>query len=167
MIVQHFWCRKIRKIVRRVPVEWIKSYFLCHDADVHVMSLADKCIVVGCFVFGDNDKTLMETGKFSDNIRVTENGRVSCWQSALFVAFYVLWRRQLTWSAPKECQLRRLLPLPTVWYTLPIHPWKRLCCDVWHAQTACQYICKLTIQKILRQGDNLTHSMIFFLFIFK
>ena len=41
------------------------------------MSLADKCIVVGCFVCGYYDKTLMETGKFSDNIRVTENGLVS------------------------------------------------------------------------------------------
>ena len=35
------------------------------------MSLADKCIVVGCFVCLDYDKILMETGKFSDNIRVT------------------------------------------------------------------------------------------------
>ena len=37
------------------------------------MSLADKCIVVGCFVCWDYDKILMETGKFSDNIRVTKN----------------------------------------------------------------------------------------------
>ena len=37
------------------------------------MSLADKCIVIGCFVCGDYDKILMEMGgKFSDNIRVTE-----------------------------------------------------------------------------------------------
>ena len=41
------------------------------------MSLADKCIVVRCFVCGDYDKILMETGKFSDNIWVTENGLVS------------------------------------------------------------------------------------------
>ena len=41
------------------------------------MSLADKCIVVGCFVCGDDDKILMETGKLSDNITVTENGIVS------------------------------------------------------------------------------------------
>ena len=41
------------------------------------MSLADKCIVVGCVVCGDYDKILMKTGKFSDNIRVTENGLVS------------------------------------------------------------------------------------------
>ena len=38
------------------------------------MSLADKCIVVGCFVCGEYDKILMETRKFSENIRVTENG---------------------------------------------------------------------------------------------
>ena len=64
MVVQHFWCRKIHEIVCRVPREWVKSKFLWQDADV--MSLADKCIVVGCFVCGDCDKILMETGKFSD-----------------------------------------------------------------------------------------------------
>ena len=32
------------------------------------MSLADNSIVVGCFVCGDYDKILMETGKFSNNI---------------------------------------------------------------------------------------------------
>ena len=41
------------------------------------MSLAEKCIVVGCFVCGDYDKILTETGNFSDNIRITENGLVS------------------------------------------------------------------------------------------
>ena len=41
------------------------------------MSLADKCIVVGCFVRGDYNKILMETGTFSNNNRVTENGLVS------------------------------------------------------------------------------------------
>ena len=58
-----------------VPREWVKSKCLWQDADV--ISLADKCIVVGCFVCGDYDKILMETGKFSDNIRDTENGHVS------------------------------------------------------------------------------------------
>ena len=47
------------------------------DKNADVMSLADKCIVVGCFVCGNYDKILMETGKFSDSIRVTENGRMS------------------------------------------------------------------------------------------
>ena len=75
VVVQHFWCRKIREIVCRVHREWVKSKFLCQDADA--MSLADKCIVVGCFVCGDYDKILMETGKFSNNTRVTENGLVS------------------------------------------------------------------------------------------
>ena len=41
------------------------------------MSLADKCMVVRCFVCGDYDKIFMETGKLSDNIRVTENRLMS------------------------------------------------------------------------------------------
>ena len=57
------------------PGNELSPSFLWQDADV--MSLANKCIVVGCFVCGDYDKILMETGKFSDNIRVTENGLVS------------------------------------------------------------------------------------------
>ena len=68
----------------------MKSKFLCQDADV--MSLAYECIVVGCFVCGDYDKIIMETGKFSDNIRVTENGLVSGRQSALVVELYLLGR---------------------------------------------------------------------------
>ena len=55
-----------------------------------VMSLEDKCIIVGCFFCGDYDKIIMETGKFSDNIRVTESGLVSG------VEFYVLERRRST-----------------------------------------------------------------------
>ena len=53
------------------------------------MSLADKCLVVGCFVCGNYDIVLMETGKFSDNIRVTENGLVSGVDSVLVVELYV------------------------------------------------------------------------------
>ena len=60
------------------------------------MSLPDKCVVVGCFVCRDYDKILMETGKFSDSIRVTENGLVSGVDSALVVEFYVLERRRST-----------------------------------------------------------------------
>ena len=41
-----------------------------------VISLADECIAVGCFVYGDYDIIVMETGKFSDHIRVTGNGLV-------------------------------------------------------------------------------------------
>ena len=51
------------------------SKFLCQDADV--LSLADKYIVVGCFVCGDQDKIIMETGQLSDIITVTENGLVT------------------------------------------------------------------------------------------
>ena len=92
--------QKIREIVCRVPREWVNSMFLWKDADV--LSLADKCIVVGCFVCGDYnyDKILMETGKFSDNIRVTDNGLVWCWQIAFVVEFQVLEGRRSTWSTP-------------------------------------------------------------------
>ena len=104
------------------PRERVKSKFLWQDADV--MSLADKCIVVGCFVCWDYDKILMETGKFSEQHQGHWKWtRVWCWQSALVVEFYVLERRRSTWSTPKECQLPRLLSLPTVWHTLHMHPW--------------------------------------------
>ena len=38
------------------------------------MFLANKCIFIGCFVSRNYDKILMETGKLTDNIRVTKNG---------------------------------------------------------------------------------------------
>ena len=75
VVVQHFWCRKICKIVCRVPRKRVKSKFFYQDADVII--LADKCIVVRSFVRRNYDKVLMETGKFSDNLRVTEDGLVS------------------------------------------------------------------------------------------
>ena len=53
----------------------MKSKFLYQDVDV--VSLADKGIVVRCFVCRNYDKVLMETGKFCDNIRVIKNGLVS------------------------------------------------------------------------------------------
>ena len=53
----------------------MKSKFLYQDVDV--VSLADKGIVVRCFVCMNYDKVLMETGKLCDNIRVTKNGLVS------------------------------------------------------------------------------------------
>ena len=77
VVVQHFWCRQICKIVCRVHGKRVKSKFLNQDADV--ILLADKCIVVrSSFVCMNYDKVLMETGKFSDNRRVTENWLVSC-----------------------------------------------------------------------------------------
>ena len=75
VVVQHFWCRKICKIVCRVPGKRVKSKFLYQDADV--ILLADKYIVVRSFVCRNYDKVLMKTGKFSDNLRVTENELVS------------------------------------------------------------------------------------------
>ena len=75
MVVQHFWCRKICKIVCRVSRKRVKSKFLYQDADV--IPLADTCIVVRRIVCRNYDKVLMETGKFSGNLRATENGLVS------------------------------------------------------------------------------------------
>ena len=75
VVVQHLWCRKICKIVCRVPRKRVKSKFLYQDADV--ILLADNGIVVRSFVCRNYDKVLIETGKFSDNLRVTENGLVS------------------------------------------------------------------------------------------
>ena len=53
----------------------MKSKFLYEDVDI--VSLADKGIVVRCFVCKNHDNVLMETGKLCDNIRVTKNGLVS------------------------------------------------------------------------------------------
>ena len=50
----------------------MESKFL--DQDVDVVSLANKGIVIGCFVGRNYNKILMETGKLTDNIRVTKNG---------------------------------------------------------------------------------------------
>ena len=72
VVVQHLWCRKIRQIVCRVSRKWMESKFL--DQDVDVVSLANKGIVIGRFVGRNYNKILMETGKLTDNIRVTKNG---------------------------------------------------------------------------------------------
>ena len=50
----------------------MESKFL--DQDVDVVSLANKGIVIGCFVGRNYNKILMETRKLTDNIRVTKNG---------------------------------------------------------------------------------------------
>ena len=44
----------------------MESKFL--DQDVDVVSLANKGIVIGCFVGRNYNKILMETGKLTDNI---------------------------------------------------------------------------------------------------
>ena len=72
VVVQHFWCRKICKIVCRVSGKWMESKFLHHHVDV--VSLANKGIVIGCFVGRSYNKILMETEKLTDNIRVTKHG---------------------------------------------------------------------------------------------
>ena len=120
VIVQHLWCRTIREIIWRVPGEWVKSKFLCQD--VAVISLADKCLVVGCFVFGTMTKfsrkresSLTKSGSLKTDscLVLTE-----CFSSRI-LRFRSRWS---TCSTPKECQLRRLLSLPTVWHILHKHP---------------------------------------------
>ena len=51
----------------------MESKFLYHD--VNVVSLANKGIIIGCFVGRNYNKTLMETGKVTDNIWVTNMKR--------------------------------------------------------------------------------------------
>ena len=48
----------------------MESKFL--DQDVDVVSLANKGIVIGCFVGRNYNKIIMETRKLTDNIRVTK-----------------------------------------------------------------------------------------------
>ena len=50
----------------------MESKFL--DQDVDVVFLANKGIVIGCFVGRNYNKILMETRKLTDIIRVTKNG---------------------------------------------------------------------------------------------
>ena len=70
VVVQHFWCRTICQNVCRVSRKWMESKFI--DQYVDVVSLANKGIVIGCFVGRNYNKILMETGKLTDNIRVTK-----------------------------------------------------------------------------------------------
>ena len=66
---------KIYKIVCWVPRTGVQSKFFYQDTNE--IPLANKCIVVRSFVRRKYDKGLMKTGKFSDNLRLTENGLVS------------------------------------------------------------------------------------------
>ena len=50
----------------------MESKFLAQDVDA--VSLANKGIIIACFVGWNYNKILMETGKLTDNIRVTTNG---------------------------------------------------------------------------------------------
>ena len=42
--------------------------------DVDVVYFANKGIIITCFIGRNYNKILMETGKLTDNIRVTKNG---------------------------------------------------------------------------------------------
>ena len=131
VVVQHLWCRKICQIVCRVSRKWMESKFL--DQDVDVVSLANKGIVIGCFVGRNYNKILMETGKLTDNIRVTKNGLGSgvdrMFQSS-DSAFYHFTDRLNPFGKSVELDILFLGPLPGICFTC-IHdnikvlvPWK-------------------------------------------
>ena len=69
MVVQHFWWRKIYQIVWRVPRKWLASKLLNQDVDV--VFLANKGIVIWCFVGRNYSEILMEIGK----LRTTSGSR--------------------------------------------------------------------------------------------
>ena len=122
MVVQHCWCRKICKIVCRVSRKRVKSKFLYQDADV--IPFADKCIE--CIVvrsFGDRiyDKVLLETGKFSGNIRFTEN-RLECDVDRALKSFNSTFQKIGDRLNPLG-RLRHPLSWPTVWHTPHMRPW--------------------------------------------
>ena len=135
VVVQHLWCRKICQFVCRVSRKWMESKFF--DQDVDVVSLANKGIVMGCFVGRNYNKILMETGKLTDNItgniRVTKNGLGSCvdrmFQSS-DSAFYHFTDRLNPFGKSVEFDILFLGPLPGIRVTC-IHdnikvlvPWK-------------------------------------------
>ena len=66
----------------------MESKFL--DQDVDVVSLANKGIVIGCFVGRNYNKILMETRKLTDNIRVTKNGLGSGVDRIVFSFFFFI-----------------------------------------------------------------------------
>ena len=92
IVVHHFWCIKkfkICQIICRVLRKWMKSTVL--DQDVDVVFLANKGIVVGCFVGRNYYKAPMETGKLSDNIRFTSSNSTCNYPFWVHLPFYCYW----------------------------------------------------------------------------
>ena len=96
----------------------MESKFL--DQDVDVVSLANKGIVIGCFVGRNYNKILMETGKLTGNIRVTKNGLGSgvdrMFQSS-DSAFYHFTDRLNPFGKSVEFDILFLGPLPGIRFT--------------------------------------------------
>ena len=92
------------------------------DQDVDVVSLANKGIVIGCFVGRNYNKILMETriSKLTDNIRVTKNGLGSgvdrMFQSS-DSAFYHFTDRLNPFGKSVEFDILFLGPLPGIRFT--------------------------------------------------
>ena len=125
VVVQHLWCRKICQIVCKVSRKWMESKFF--DQDVDVASLANKGIVIGCFVGRNYNEILIETGKLTGNIRVTKNGlgsgvdRIKCFSRRIlrFTSSPI----DLNLSIQKEFRVRHPLSWPIAWRQFHMHPW--------------------------------------------
>ena len=86
VVVHHSWCRKICQAVCRVSRKWIVSKLL--DQDVDVVFLANKGIVIGCFVERNYNKTLTETGKLMTPMTLMKTNPYCSMPSALIKATY-------------------------------------------------------------------------------
>ena len=126
VVVKHFWCRKICQIGCRVSRKFL-------DQDVDVVTLVNKCIVIGWFVGRNYNKILMETGKLIDNIRVTKNWLGSGVQrifKSSDSAFYHITNRLHPFGKSVEFDILFLGPLPCIRFTcihvnIKVHvPWK-------------------------------------------
>ena len=116
----------------------MESKFLDQDVDVHVVSLANRSIVTGCFV-GRNYKCTSIT-KFSwrrESSWTTSGSRkmesyLVLTERLISRRFCVLPLHSTTYSIQKECRVRHPLSWPIAWYTLQcindnikvLVPWK-------------------------------------------
>ena len=97
--------------------------------DVDVVSLANKGIVIGCFVGRNYNKILIETRKLTDNIRVTKNGLGSgvdrMFQSSDSV-FYHFTDRLNPFGKSVEFDILFLGPLPGIRLIEDIYKYLRI-----------------------------------------
>ena len=119
----------------------MKSKFLYQDVDV--VFLADKGIVVRCFVCRDYDKVLMETGKLCDNIRVTKNGLVSG-VDRMFKSSDSAFKHITDRLNPlrKSGRVRHLLSSPTVWRIYFIY-----LSFIWKYEDVLSFVCSILKSK--------------------
>ena len=113
-----FLMQKKCQIVCSFPRNWMVSTFLDHNVDV--VFLANKSIVIECFVDKDYNKILTETGKLTDNIKVTKNGLgsgVDRMFKSSDSAFYHITDRLNPFGKSVEFDILFLSPLPDIHVT--------------------------------------------------